>query len=403
MRFQELQIETRREMPARARTDGERYLIRAGYLRAHGQLTALGNQAISRLRRLLGEPPTLLESLGLPVFTTADGEVVADIPAGDYRLFRCPQCGYAASSEMTQARKLPHAAEPPLPLERVATPECSTIEALSGFLGVPQTRTAKTLLYTRLGDGELVFVLIRGDMQLSEGKLHAAAGPVRPAVHDEILAAGAVPGYASPIGLRSAFVLVDELVPDSSNLVAGANELGFHLLNSNYGRDYEADRICDLTLAHPGDPCSVCGSPLVARAGILLADRTGTAFFSILLSLAEQYHDDRGLRFPLGASPFDVHVLHLPSRELDTKSSAEAIHLGLEAAGVAALFDDREERAGVKFNDADLLGFPLRLTVGERNLRDRMVELKRRSDASTELIPIEEIVDRLRSLTVMPR
>ncbi|MFH1184195.1 MAG: YbaK/EbsC family protein [Chloroflexota bacterium] len=405
MRFHEVHIETRRERPARAKTEGERYLIRAGYLRAEGGLTDLGDRAASRLRRFAEDAPNFLELLGLSPVKTEDGEVVAHVPAGDFQLLRCRSCGYAASVENAKFRKVPLAHESQQPLERVATPDCSTIDSLARFLGVPQSRTAKVLLYTRLGGDDLIFVVIRGDMQISERKLRAAAGALQPATHDQIIRAGAIPGYASPIGLDNAFVfvLVDDLIPHATNLVGGANEVGYHMKNTNCGRDYRADEVADLTLAHPGDGCTVCGSPLESAAGQLVADQGGIRFPEVLRALAEQHHDDRGLRLPMGASPFDVHLLHLPSRELDTKAAAVEIHRELEAAGMAVLFDDRDERAGVKFNDADLIGCPLRVTVGERHLADRMVELKSRFDASMELVPIEEIVAKVRSLTVMPR
>lgn len=403
MRFQELQIETRRERPARARTDGESYLIRAGYLRAQDDLTRLGERAISRLGHTSKDDDDFLLRLGLPVLKTAEDEVVAVHPTGDLHLLRCPTCGYAASVETARARKEPLPPEQALPIERVATPDCTTIESLATFLGVPPAKTAKALLYARPGSDDLVFVVIRGDMQISERKLHAVAGALQPATRDQITSAGAIPGYASPIGLRQAFVVVDDMIPDSENLVAGANQAGFHLKNSNYGRDYQAHKVADLTLAHPGDSCEACSSPLESAAGYLLADRSGIRFTSALQALAEQNHDDRGLRLPLGAAPFDVHLLHIPSRETDTKGAAAVIHGRLEEAGISVLFDDRDERAGVKFNDADLIGCPLRVTVGERNLADRMVELKRRSDASIELIPIDETVTRLRSLTLSPR
>jgi prolyl-tRNA synthetase len=403
MRFHDLHIETRRERPARAKTEGESLLIRAGYLRAEGLPTDLGDRAISRLRGLAGEAPDFLERLGLSAIKTVDGEVVADVPAGAFQLLRCHSCGYAASVDHARFRKIPSARESQQPIERVATPDCSTIDSLTNFLGVPPLRTAKALLFTRPGSDQLVFVVIRGDMQISEGKLRAAAGALQAATHDQFVHAGAIPGYASPIGLDNVLVLVDDLIPHATNLVAGANEAGYHLKNTNCGRDYRADEVADLTLAHPGDACMVCGSSLESAAGQVVAGQDGIRFSDLLQALAEQHHDDRGLQLPPGASPFDVHLLHLPSRELDTRAAAIAIHRELEAAGIAVLLDDRDERAGVKFNDADLIGCPLRVTVGERHLAERMVEWKRRSGASTELVPIEEIVAKLRSLIVMPR
>jgi prolyl-tRNA synthetase len=274
----------------------------------------------------------------------------------------------------------------------VRTPGCKTIESLAAYLEVAPSKTAKALLYSRPGTDDLVFVVIRGDMQLAERKLRAAVGELQPATPGQIAKAGAVPGYASPIGMRGAFVIVDDLIPASSNLIAGANVDGFHLKNANFGRDYGADQVADLTLADAGDPCSICESPLVGVTGIVLADKEGPRSANILLGLAEVHHDERGLHLPVGIAPFDVYLLHLSSRTLDTQSAASDIHQELEAAGVAVLFDDREARAGVKFNDADLIGCPIRITVGDKHLQDRMVELKNRIGGSNELISVEDIV-----------
>jgi prolyl-tRNA synthetase len=403
MRFQELHIETRRERPARVQSDGESYLIRAGYLRRHGEPATLGERAITRLHQVVRDDVASLEGIGLAALKAADGEIVTLHSAGDLLFLRCGKCGYVALADMAKARKVPLPPEEPLPLERVATPNCNTIDSLASFLAVSQTRTAKALLYARPGSDELIFVVVRGDMQLSERKLRTLEGALQPATPEQISRAGAVPGYASPIGLRQATIIVDDLIPNSTNLVAGANEAGYHLRNTNCGRDYQAQKVADLTLAQPGNACEACGSPLDSAAGFLLAERGAVLFPSVLQALAEQNHDDRGLCFHVGTAPFDVYLLHIPAGEGDTKRTAGEIHDKLEAAGISVLLDDRDERAGVKFNDADLIGCPLRVIVGARNLADRMVELKRRSDTSSELVPIEEIVVVLRSLTLMPR
>jgi prolyl-tRNA synthetase len=290
-----------------------------------------------------------------------------------------------------------------LPLQRVATPDCSTIEALAIFLGIPPDKTAKALLYVRKGTDQLTFVVVRGDKQASEAKLRATAGELTAATHDQIVAAGAVPGYASPIGLQDVQILVDDLIPISPNLVAGANEHGFHLLNTNYGRDYQADTVADLTLTRPGDGCPQCGSPLVLSTGFVVADRIGVNGFNALLCLAEQHRNEGGLQIPFGMGAFDVYLLHLPSREGLTAPIAADLHDALEQAGIPVLYDDRDERAGVKFNDADLIGCPARITVGEKYVKDRMVELKVRSGSTTEIIPLDGVPDRIQSLSKTPR
>jgi prolyl-tRNA synthetase len=391
MRFRELHIETRRERPAKARSDGEAFLIRAGYVNVPGELTELGRRSALRISQLTHQGQQL-EGLGAAILRTAEGEALAVSRLGDTSILHCRNCGYACDAGRATAKKSAEPQQLLLPLERVQTPGCKTIESLATFLGVPPSQTAKALLYTRPGTDALVFVVVRGDMQLAEPKLRAAVGDVQPATPEQIANAGAVPGYASPIGVRGAFVVVDDLIPFSFNLIAGANEEGFHLKNANIGRDYSADKVADITLAGAGDPCSICESPLVAVTGIVLADKGGLRSVNALLVLAEEHHDERGLRLPFGIAPFDVYLMHLSSRTLDTQAAASEIHQGLEAAGVAVLFDDREAHAGVKFNDADLIGCPIRITVGDKHLQDRMVESKKRIGNSSELIPVEDII-----------
>jgi prolyl-tRNA synthetase len=400
MRFSEIHIETRREMPARARTDGERYLVRAGYVDSGGRLTRLGELAAARLQAAVSADADKWSLFG-PAHATSDGKTVVESPTGDFELLRCAACGYADGLQTARQRKSAPAPEPPRPLERVATPDCSTIESLAEFLGIPEAKTAKALLYVRKGTDQLVFVVVRGDTQASEAKLWAAAGELAAASHDQIAAAGVVPGYASPIDIHGVPILVDDLIPISPNLVAGANEHGFHLLNTNYGRDYHAETVTDLTLTRPGGACPECGSRLEAARGYIVADADVLYGLNALLCLAERHHDDGGLRLPFGLGAFDVYLLHLPSRGGLTAPAAAELHAALDAGGLRVLYDDRDERAGVKFNDADLIGCPVRITVGEKHLNDRMVELKLRSSPTTEIVPLDAIMDRIHSLSQM--
>jgi prolyl-tRNA synthetase len=325
--------------------------------------------------------------------------MIAELPGGGIDLLRCPECGYAARADLAAAKKLPTAPERHLPIRRISTPNCTTIEALAEFLGISTEKTAKALLYVRPTDQQLVLAVIRGDMQISERKLRLTVGDVQLASSDQITASGAVPGYASPVGLHGIHVAVDDLIPKSFNLVAGANEFGFHLENTNLGRDYEAQSIGDLTLAHAGDACANCETALVAGSGILLADDRGYHFESILHALAEAHHDEKGLCLPLGAAPFDVYLMHIPTKTEDTKGAAAEVCGQLEAEGITVLWDDREERAGVKFNDADLIGCPFRATIGARYLRNRMVEFKNRADGKVQTMKMGNLADVLQCLT----
>jgi prolyl-tRNA synthetase len=251
-------------------------------------------------------------------------------------------------------------------------------------------------MYTRASDNQFVFIVVRGDMTLSEAKLQTAVEGLRLATAEEIINAGAVPGYASPVGLKDVLIVVDDIIPQSPNLVAGANEGGFHLLNTNCGRDYKPEFFADLTLAKAGDACLNCGEPLLQIATISLATRSEFQFENILLALAETYHDDKGLTLPKSAAPYEVYLMHLTGKELDTRARAEEIYNSLESAKISVLFDDRDERAGVKFNDADLIGCPVRVTVGEKNLKEGMVELKPRKEKENTLVPTGKLLDAIR-------
>jgi prolyl-tRNA synthetase len=307
----------------------------------------------------------------------------------------CPACGYAERLELARFKKTPFSSESPLPLEKVLTPDCPTIESLASFLNVPKEKTAKAVMFTRLLDNRFVFVVVRGDMQMSEAKLKNLVGDVRAATVEEITAAGAAAGYASPVGLQKALIVVDDLVPQSPNLAAGANKAGYHLLNTNCGRDYSPELVADLTQAKAGDSCVGCGNQLSASSALCLATRSQFDFENILLALAETYHDDKGLTLPKSAAPFDVYLMHIPGKQMDTCAQAEEIHNRLQAAGIRVLFDDRDERAGVKFNDADLIGCPLRITVGEKALQNGMVELKPRKEKENRLVSLEKLIEEM--------
>src|SRR6185503_7011418 len=161
-------------------------------------------------------------------------------------------------------------------------------------LSIPKEKTAKALMYTRSADNKFVFVVVRGDMQLSEAKLKQQVGDIRAATAEEIVSGGAVAGYASAIGLKAALVVVDDLIPRSQNLVAGANESGYHLKNTNYERDYSAEIVADLIQAKAGDACFNCGNPLSILSAVMLEVDKTYDFENILLALAETYHDDKG-------------------------------------------------------------------------------------------------------------
>jgi prolyl-tRNA synthetase len=399
MKYQNLQIQTQREFPNNARTPGFGWLVRAGYLTRENEVLPLGKQVIAKLEKLSKEIPFFF-LIELPFIDNAN-ETFFKTPTGSEEVFYCKNCGYLARKEIAKVRKTPYSEENQLPAIKIETPETSTIESLANFLNIPKEKTAKALMYTRISDNQFVFVVVRGDMQLSEAKLKSLAGDVHAATAEEIFKSGAVAGYASPVGLNAkrALIIVDDLIPQSPNLAAGANEAGFHLLNTNCGRDYIPAIIEDVTLAKEGDPCFMCGKALAIHRAEILVDKDEFYFENILLALAETHHDDKGLTFPKSAVPFDVYLMHIAGKQLDTRKKAEEIYNNLQTAGVSVLFDDRDERAGVKFNDADLIGCPIRVTVGEKALQNGMVELKLRKEKENQAILLEDLIPHLNKVS----
>jgi len=389
MKYRDINIQTQREAPNNARTEGFAFLVRAGYLTRENLPTQFGQYTLDHLRKRASDP-SFFAQLSLPTIGNED-EIFFPIAFGSVDLAHCPNCRYTERRERARFAKSPLPHEDELPLEKVLTPDCSTIEALANFLGLPKEKTAKALMYTRLTDDRFVFVVVRGDMQLSEAKLKAHIGNVRAATAEEIEKSGAVAGYASPMGLKEALIVVDDLIPGSQNLVAGANEAGYHLKNTNYGRDYAAEVVGDLVQAKAGDACTSCQNPLSVVSAISLTTRSTYDFENVLLALAESHHDAKGLTLPQPAASFDVYLMHVPGKELDTRRKAEEIYSSLQNAGISVLHDDRDERAGVKFNDADLIGCPVRITVGEKALKDGMVELKPRKEKENRLLALSSL------------
>jgi len=396
MKYRDLKIQTQREAPNNARTEGFSHLVRAGYMTRENVLSPLGEQAVKRLQALSNDP-AFITRLSLQTIGT-EGEIYFPISTGPVQVIHCAACGYAAHREIAKFKKMPFSTEVPLPMEKVHTPDCNSIESLATFLKIPKEKTAKALMYTRISDEQFVFIAIRGDMTLSETKLKSAVDGLRLATAGEVAQAGAVAGYASPVGLKNVLIVVDDLIPQSPNLVAGANEVDYHLLNTNCGRDYKAEFFADLTLAKQNDPCINCGEPLSEVSALQLVINKDNDFQSILLALAEAHRDEKGLTFPKSVAPFDVYLMHVAGKEMDTRAKAEEIYNTLTEAGISVLFDDRDERAGVKFNDADLIGCPIRVTVGEKALKEGMVELKLRMEKENKLMQFQNLVEEIKKI-----
>ena len=351
---------------------------------------------------------------------------------GEERIVRCHTCGYTADQAVARVGKVPPPPEEMRPMEEVETPNCNTIADLARFLNIPESRTAKALFLVAHIEGEgdrFIFAVVRGDTDLNEAKLKRVlkAETLGPATEAEIRNIGAEPGYGSPVGLEGVTVVVDDLIPQSPNLVAGANRSGYHTLNVNYGRDYQASLVADITLARDGDPCPECGEPLRLEKGVEIAatanlghgysralevtclDRNGQAqplamgryrlyADRLLAAVAETHHDEHGFLWPPPIAPCAVYLMTLGKRSQPTTETADGLYAELSQAGIDVLYDDRDERAGVKFNDADLLGCPLRVVVGERGLERGTVELKRRQEKEVETVPIEALTARVQEI-----
>jgi prolyl-tRNA synthetase len=391
MKYTDLSIQTQRDAPNNARTQGFAYLVRGSYLTRENQPTPLGKHALKHLEKLSTElGDSFLAKLDIPLISNNE-ETFFLLETGAFEVIHCPNCGYTARREFARFAKSVASKEEPLPIEKVETPHCNTIEDLANFLEIPKEQTAKALLYTRQFDGKLVFAVVRGDMQLSEAKLKGQVGDIKMADYYAMEAAGAVPGYAAPIDLKGTLIIVDDLIPDSPNLVTGANDEEYHLKNVNYGRDYSAEIVTDLVQAVEGDACVNCGKPLSELSADLLVSKDGYHFDSILHALAETHHDDNGLTLPYPAAPFDVYLMNIPGKTIDTGSVAAELYENMQKAGVSVLLDDRDSRAGVKFNDADLVGPPVRVTIGERGLQNGNVELKPRTASQNGLISLTSL------------
>ncbi|HQY92036.1 proline--tRNA ligase [Caldilinea sp.] len=361
-------------------------------------------------------------------------EFMALTDIGEDTLVLCDACGYSANRQVATFRKPAPPATAPAPLEEVATPNVTTIEALASFLNIAESETAKAVFMVAdidQPDGavkeQFVFCVVRGDMELNETKLTNVikARRLRPATTPEIQAVGAEPGYGSPIGIRreQVLLLVDDLVARTPNLVAGANRAGYHARNTNYGRDYTADLVVDLVAASDGHACPQCGEALYNARGVEVGNifKLGTKYSKamgatyldekgdekpivmgsygigsgrLMAVIIEMLHDDAGIKWPITVAPYQVLLVSLATEKTpEVTAAAEQLYATLLKAGVEVLYDDREERAGVKFNDADLLGIPIRLTVGAKGLKNGIVEGKLRRNGEMFEFAVDAVVE----------
>ncbi len=345
---------------------------------------------------------------------------------GEDEALLCSACGYAANAEKATFRAEPPVEAEPAPVERVATPGVATIASLAAFLGIEKRQTVKAVFYA--ADGDPVFIAIRGDLDVNEAKLRNLLRAVELTPMDDGAVArhGLVAGSASPVGLEGMLVVADTSATEAVNLVGGANEADAHLLNLNYGRDWRASLVDDIALAQDGHGCPRCDGRLEARAGMELGhvfklgtnyaealdvrylDRVGERRHAVmgcygigvdrlLAAVIEANHDENGVIWPRTLAPFDTHVVVLDGEKQEVAEALGEVEAELEAAGLEALIDDRDESPGAKFKDADLLGMPVRLTVSPRALKRGGVEVRERASGESEVVPLAQVVGRVRA------
>ena len=354
-------------------------------------------------------------------------EYMAFSPNGEDILLICPNGDYAANREVATFRRDAVPTEDLLPMEEVETPNATTIQALATFLDVPVSRTAKAVFFMA-GSGRFIFAVIRGDLDINETKLRNAIGEgeIVPATVEQIRAIGAEPGYGSPVGVHDAYVIVDESIAESPNLVAGANRVGWHLKHVNLGRDFQADQVADIAAAAAGYHCPVCGEPMTARRAIEVGNifKLGTRYSEAMgatyldadgeahpivmgsygigvgrgaATVVEQRYDDKGILWPMSIAPFHVSLLSIGNDE-PVIAATDDLYAALTAAGIEVLYDDRAERPGVKFNDAELIGNPIRLSISKRTLEAGEVELRLREGTESEMVSRDTIIERVRGI-----
>ena len=351
---------------------------------------------------------------------------------GEDSVISCPGCGYGANAEKAVTGEL--AAAPPWPLEipdepqQVATPDQRSVEEVAEFLGIDPAHLIKTLVFET--DEEMVAVLIRGDVEVNEIKLKNLLGcqHLQLASEEKIeQLTGGPQGFSGPVGLTGVRVIADLTVMALTTAATGANRADAHLIGVVPGRDFQPVTVSDIRLARAGDPCPHCSKTMVEKRGIEVGHifKLGTKYSTAMkcnflddestehpmimgcyglgvgrtaAAAIEQNHDDKGIIWPLPLAPFEVILVLLNSDQEDVVNAAEELYSKLSASGVDVLFDDRNERPGVKFNDADLIGFPVRVVVGKRGLADGQVELSLRRDGEKRLVAIADAVSEVQAL-----
>jgi prolyl-tRNA synthetase len=385
-------------------------------------------QAYINLYARCGLPALLVDADSGAIGGKDSQEFMLIAESGEDEIIFCEACKAAANVEKMVSVKSKLPGETPLSLEEVSTPGLKSIEEISKFLKVSPDHTLKAVLY--IADGEFVMAVIRGDLEINEIKLKKILHCTELGLAGEadVNAAGIVAGFVSPVGLKSKIkVIGDDSIVESINFVAGGNKKDVHFKNAVYLRDFKVDILQDIAKAKAGEGCSRCGSKLSSTRGIevghifklgtSLAEKLGARFLDvdgvskpivmgcygigvgrIVAAAIEQNHDDKGIIWPLPIAPYQIHFTGLFMDNPKVSEAADKLYQDLQNQGLEVLFDDRVESPGVKFNDADLIGIPFRITLSPRTLEGNSVEFKRRTDKKAQVMPLDGIAAYLKDL-----
>lgn len=384
-------------------------------------------QAYRNIYARCGLPALCVEADSGAIGGKGSHEFMVIVESGEDEVIYCPNCNYAANMDKAQSIKEKLPDEKPLPLEEVATPGITTIKGLANLLKVPQNRTLKVVFYK--ADDEFVIAVIRGDIEINETKLKNILHCIefRLANEEEVREAGIIAGSASPIGISGIKIIADDSIASGANFVAGANKPDTHLKNVNYPRDFKVDLIADIARAKAGKGCPKCAGKLsiarglevghIFKLGTFLSEALGAYFIDtngvsrpiimgcygigsgrLLAAVIEYSHDDKGIIWPMSIAPYHIYLCPLYLENPQVATTAENLYADLEAQGFEVLFDDRKESPGIKFNDADLLGIPIRLTISPRTLETNSVEIKKRFVKKSQLVPLAETGEKLKKL-----
>lgn len=359
-------------------------------------------------------------------------EFMALAAAGEAEVVSCSKCQYAADIEKAVPNTLDMAAEDAADVELIETPNCSTIEDLANFLQIPVEKTIKAVAFDV--DGKTVLCMVRGDHEVNDVAVQNLVGgnTIEPATDEELKAHGLQPGYMSPMGAdtpdnETFYVIVDPTAMNVPNGVTGANKHGYHYKNVNPKRDFQNVTVATIRLMTKNDVCPHCGAPIDIVRGIEVGQvfELGTKYSEALnatfldqngkaepyvmgcygigvtrtiAAAIEQFHDDKGIMWPVAIAPYEVVVVPVSSKDEEQLKIAEGLYTQLKGMGVDVLFDDRNERAGVKFNDADLIGYPVRITVGKKSAADQTVEIKVRRTGHEEVAAIADSAARVQAI-----